>query len=308
MTNSHRAYHISDLLPAYLNRTLDPHQTALVEGHLSRCNVCRAELADWRKLQETVSVAATAPVSLPPDLLMNVRSQIAGDAALIAESNARRVHLPFVWTVMRSQLRLMRGAIWIAAAATFGIGLIVAMLLANPSASALVFAFFAPIIGAVSVAFIYQPENDPTLELALATPTSPRLVLLARLTFVYGYDLLLALMATIALAFFKDDITLWPLITLWLFPMFFLSALTLTLSMIFNVTTAAVSTMSLWTVGLIIVANSRTGISAAKLVDLINAPESRQLFVLLGLACFTIAFGVVGVPERWEKITRSGGR
>jgi hypothetical protein len=308
MIDSHRAFHIGDLLPAYLNRTLDSHQTELVEGHLSRCDACRVELAEWRELHETVSAATNAHVSLPFDLLLNVRSQIAEDAALVAESNARRVHLPFVWTMMRSQLRLMRGAIWIAAAATFGIGLIVAMLLANPSASALVFAFFAPIIGAISVAFIYQPENDPTLELALATPTSPRLVLLARLTFVYGYDLLLALLATMALALFKDDITLWPLITLWLFPMFFLSALTLTLSMIFNVTTAVAATMSLWTIGLMIAANSRTGISAAKLVDLINAPESRQLFVLLGLACFAIAFGVVGVPERWERITRSGGR
>ena len=69
---------------------------------------------------------------------------------------------------------------------------------------------------------------------ALATPTSPRLVLLGRLTLVYGYDIALAVTASAIIIAARGGTGLWPVIALWLGPMLFLSGLSLLLSLLFG--------------------------------------------------------------------------
>lgn len=62
-------------------------------------------------------------------------------------------------------------------------------------------------IAAVGLALVYGPEVDPGLELALATPTAPRSVLLARMTLVFAYDLGLALAANAVVLAVRGDVT-----------------------------------------------------------------------------------------------------
>lgn len=47
-THDHR--HIADLLPGYINGTLDQDAFAQVSAHLDRCSECRAELAEWASI------------------------------------------------------------------------------------------------------------------------------------------------------------------------------------------------------------------------------------------------------------------
>ncbi|MGZ3680524.1 MAG: hypothetical protein ACXWQR_18530, partial [Ktedonobacterales bacterium] len=98
-------------------------------------------------------------------------------------------------------------------------------------------------VAAASVAFIQGPEHDPCLEVTLATPTSLRLVLLSRFLLVIGYNVALALGATL-LAILVRGGSFWLLASSWLGPMFLLAALCLLVSVTIN-TIAGVSCVAL---------------------------------------------------------------
>ena len=84
---------------------------------------------------------------------------------------------------------------------------------------------------AAGTAFIYGGENDPGLELTLATPTSLRGLMFARFLLVVGYNVLLSACASAALALLHGG-GFWDIMQLWLGPMVLLSSFTLTLSML----------------------------------------------------------------------------
>lgn len=240
--------HVSDELPAYVNGTLSPRESDRVRTHVESCRGCRRELAEW----EAVAGAARALVahSAPPRIPDGVWAALDGERRAAPRGTRDvRAALSLSWQLLRGQVPLVRRSIWAASALTITLGYVVA-LLAGRGSGAQVLALLAPIVAAFGVAFIYGPETDPSLELALATPTSPRLVLLTRLTLVFGYDLLLALGATVALYATRGDMSPWPLISLWLGPMLFLSALSLALSVLLGPTAAVTGAMLLWAVRL----------------------------------------------------------
>jgi hypothetical protein len=70
------------------------------------------------------------------------------------------------------------------------------------------------------------------LELEDTTPASARILLLARLTLVFGFNLVLMLGSSLVLALLREDISLWLLVSTWLAPMTFLSALAFFISVI----------------------------------------------------------------------------
>jgi hypothetical protein len=88
----------------------------------------------------------------------------------------------------------------------------------------------APLVTAASLAVLYGPEHDPAAELTLSTPTSPWKILLARVTLVFGYNLVLGVAVSLLLQAFIP-VNLNGLILSWLAPMTFLSALALVLSL-----------------------------------------------------------------------------
>jgi hypothetical protein len=86
------------------------------------------------------------------------------------------------------------------------------------------------------------------MELALATPTSPRLVLLARVTIVFGLDVLLALAASALLGatgLSPDGFE--ALVLRWLGPMLMVSALSLCVAVRFGPATGIGAGLGLWT-------------------------------------------------------------
>lgn len=163
-------------------------------------------------------------------------------AVLNAELDAqeRRVFvtrgLSLQWTllILRAQLRVIHRAIWIGSALILSLGAVVT-LFAAPGGLALVqlpFVLIAPVVTGVGAAFLYGEGIDPPLELQQTTPVRPGVVLLARLTLLFGFNLTLALAMSVVLAVLRSEISLVPLIAAWLAPMVFLSALAFVLSVI----------------------------------------------------------------------------
>lgn len=137
--------------------------------------------------------------------------------------------------ILRSQIRLVHPATWAASALVIALGALVSLILYRPAQSGaeLPLALIAPVVAACGVAFLYGLDADPALELQLATTVSPRVILLARLALLFGFNLLITLACSIVLTQMRSGLSLAPLIAAWLAPMTFLSALAFLLSVIF---------------------------------------------------------------------------
>lgn len=283
--------HIVALLPAYVAGTLDHPEARFVRRHLETCASCRNELAGWKMVRDATRAEASR-VPAPGPVLEQALARIEAEEQLPAASLASRLSLAA--QLLRGQMPLVRREIWIASPLTMAFGCLVALMSAGPTAAGLTLALYAPIIVAVGVALLYGPENDPSLEIALSSPTSPRLVLLARLTLVYGYDLVLALGATavVAVALGGPGL-LWPLISFWIGPMLFLSALALLLSLYLGPTPAILATMALWSTKLLkdYIGWSTIGTEFVEALWRTNS-------VLLPLAALMIFLALLEAPQR----------
>ena len=286
MMNEHNQ--ISDLLPLYVSGALERDQRLGVEQHLPTCADCRADLALWQAAASEIT-AADQSVSAPRDLagraLKRVRAQQASTPSILAK--LRRAAL-----LLRSQIPLVQREIWPASAAVTGVGFAAALVAEQ---SGFVFAL-APMIAAACVSLIFGPENDPAFELALSTPTSPRQVLLARLALVFGYNLVLVLIATLGLLPVVDE-PLFGALLAWLAPMTFLSMAALLLSLWVGSSNAISATYLAWLVYLIVgplnAPQSIPGLSP-RLVDLLDGYQAfwQAPGLLLGLSALLLAAAI----------------
>jgi anti-sigma-K factor RskA len=297
MKMSDRA-HIVDLLPAYLNRTLNIDERTRVDQHLRTCAACRTELDAWRAVAASTTEASSTTAPPSPEVLLRIHTAIdATKLAPAAVSATDTRSARYLWQLLLGQIPLVRHGIWIASALTTLLGVVVALLTAHQSAGTFLLALVAPVVAAVGIAFIYGPENDPSLEIAVSTPTSPRMVLLSRMTLVFGYDLLLALAASLALTM-VHGLGLWQLIELWFAPMLFLSALTLATSLLFSPLVAMTGALALWGVRLFAISDSANSGAGApnSIQQTLRLPIQSSLLLGLGLALFL--FAVIYVPRQ----------
>ncbi|RPJ38394.1 MAG: hypothetical protein EHM21_16915, partial [Chloroflexi bacterium] len=218
---------IKDLLPLYVSGALDPAQRADVEKHLPACAECQAGLALWKAAAGEITAldqAAVAPKGLADRALADIYARAR-------PSNPFAARLGRMVQLLRSQIPLVHREIWPASALVIGLGYVIALIAAQ---SGVVYAL-APLIAATCVSLIYGSESDPAYELALSTPTSPRQILLARLVLVFGYNLVLVLVATLGLLPMLSAQPSQPLLGAlllgWLAPMTFLSAMALVFSL-----------------------------------------------------------------------------
>lgn len=245
--------HVADLLPEYANGTLAQASAARVRAHVARCAACEGELREWERLAAAERFAAAHAGA--PGLAALDRIFVAIDAPVVASTAPASVRrspaarafpaLVHATLVLRGQLRLLRPSIWAASAAGIAVSTLVALGQTGQAGQVGVLAYALPLIAAVGVVFLYGPETDPGLELALATPTSPRLVLAARFVLLVAFDAALALVATLMLARAHGG-AVWPLTQLWLGPMALLSALSLAISVAASPLIAAGGTATFW--------------------------------------------------------------
>ncbi len=203
--------------------------------------------------------------------------------------------------IMRSQFRVVRREIWAASALIMLLGTLVTLATYNTAlGSATPIAILAPLVAAFGVALLYDSDVEHMLELEDSTPASTRLLLLARLTLVFGFDLLLSLIASIVLVLAHADVSLWPLVMSWLAPMTFLSGLAFTLS-IFSGDAIAGSLAGLLIWGMHVL--FRSVASSEWLPYLLSLPglsalETRPLLFVLAPLLVVLSLWWVGHNER----------
>jgi anti-sigma factor RsiW len=220
----------AEALPLYASGQLAAPEREQVEAHLRVCGECRADLALWAALDRELK-AASCEVAAPDGL---------AERALVGARLSGVLHRTL--TLIRAQAPLVRRELFPASAALMVLGVFVAVLVHK----AAVFHFLAPMIAAASLAMIYGREQDPAIELTLSTPVSAWKVLLARLTLVSGYNLMLAFAASAALYTVMPAGIFGSGILGWLGPLTFLSALALVLSMWTGTGTALLISYTAW--------------------------------------------------------------
>ena len=228
---------LAELIPFYAADTLDDSERLAVEAHLAVCADCQAELALWADVGAAIAEENVA-IGAPPVSLVESALAVACATAPAPWERA--------WQLLRPQVKLLRREIWLASALVMAIGYFVAVFGASEQAATSALEVVAPFVAAAGVALIYGTESDPALEITLATPTSPRQVLLARLALVFGYDLALSLLATVGLLAVVPVDLLSGIILNWLGPMTLLSALALLLSVSIGTGNAITAASMLW--------------------------------------------------------------
>jgi hypothetical protein len=163
------------------------------------------------------------------------------------------------------------------------------------------FVVVAPIVTALGVAFLYGDESSAALEIQLATPVSPRVVLLGRLALIFGFNLVLSVIASVILTLTQADISLAPLILSWLAPMTFLSALSFVLSVtLFDPLASVLISMLLWVLLVARHAFESPIWGYARMPDFLSAEMYPLLF---GLAVAAVVTGM-WVAERENRFAR----
>jgi hypothetical protein len=302
--------HPLGLLPEFVAGRLSAVESDRVRRHLDGCSDCRLELRAW---QETSAAAreryGPAAVAVPERLAELVVGRVAEEAAARRSRPALplRHRLRWLGQLVASQVPLVRREIWPASTVVMAIGAAVSLTTAGRGGAipGTALALLAPLAAALGIATIYGEENDPALELALASPTSPRLIVLARLVLVLAWDLGLAAAASMVLAVANGPAVFVPLVSLWLGPMLLLGCLALFLSLFIHSSLAIAAASVLWIARALEVAGPTPlhdlgGFTAV--LDAIWQTSPSTVTIALLLLCAAVAL----IPSREPLGARSG--
>ncbi|MBZ0291131.1 MAG: hypothetical protein K8L99_01065 [Anaerolineae bacterium] len=222
-------------------------------------------------------------------------------AKLPAQQLSRWQRLREWWPLLliRSQMRVVQREIWIASALVMILGTLVTLAMNTMMINAL--AIIAPLVAAFGVALLYDSNTEHVLELENATGASVQVLLLARLTLVFGFDLVMGILGSVILATTQTHISLWPLVLSWLAPMAFLSALAFLLSvLVVDAIIGAVVSLGLWALHIFLRSTpaDHTLMIAILSMPGLNTPGNYGLLFAAALLLTTVALWVVGSVER----------
>jgi hypothetical protein len=280
------------------------------ESHLTLEDKLRADLGPDSEalspiLRRIDSFSAPEPSSAETArLLAALRPALTGARA--AGFTPYVAGLANAWPVLllRAQVPIIHQELWLASALVLAIGTFVTLAIqtAQQSPETLLLVFLAPIVTAFGVAFLYGPGVDAALELELATPVSPRTLLLARLVLIFGFNLALSLLASLLVSFFMPPISIVALVLAWLAPMAFLSALAFLLSVVcFDHLAGVTGSILLWAVQVFKAIGGFDGWPLmAGLPDLFASGSQPWLFALAA-ALVLAAVWAAGRDERWSR-------
>jgi hypothetical protein len=293
--NTHAQF--EELLPLYAASQLQGEERGKIENHLSSCQQCQDELRLWKAVAVEIDIADRS-LNAPPALANQALERIHKRSGLA-------LALQHAWQLLRTQALLVQSEMWPASAMVMAMGVIVAMV----SDKAGVIFFLAPLVAASTLALLYGPENDPALELSLSTPTSPWKILLARLSVVSGYNLLLTLAATLMLLYIIPPGMLGAIILGWLGPLTFLSALALLLSIWLSTSSAIAIAYSLWLLQYIPFRALGPWINSTAWAPIITAYQQfwHNPWLLLPLAMLVTGLALWSANRTTSRLTRLPG-
>ncbi len=279
----------AEQLILYAANQLDEAERLRFEEHLADCVECQADLKLWKLVAEEINAsdsAESAPAQLAERAL-----------ARIHQPTAPRLAFRRVTQLLRAQAFLVQREMWPATASVMALGVIIALI----SKHAEFIYFVAPLIAAASLSVLFGPEHDPAHELALSTPTSSWKLLLARLSIVSAYNLMLALAALTFLMIAFPPGLLGTLALGLLAPMAFLSALALLLSIWIGTSNAIVISYTLWLVQFITFQSVGAWIGSPALASFLRIYrhfwQDPMLLLVLSLPLILIALWSANQPR-----------
>lgn len=218
------------------------------------------------------------------------------------ETALRRRSVRHAWLILSAQTRVIHKLLWAASALVIALGALVTLAFRMQDGSTLPLTIVAPIVAAFGVAFLYGVDADPAVELILATPVSPRLIVLARLALVFGFNLLVAGICSVALALMKSDFSLLGLVLDWLAPMTLLSGFAFLLSaLLFDPLASGLISLCVW---FAVVGRHFDILLGSNLLhllpDLLRA-DFHVPMLAAGLVIFALAFARIQSEERWMR-------
>ncbi len=285
--------HIVDLLPAYINGTLEGVSNEHIENHLRYCERCQLELNSWKAVRDATNLAVQTPPLPSVSVLDNVWARIDVLAQEEQTHSSSAGHIAqHLWLVFKGQMPLLHKSIWIASALIMAFCCLLVLFTRGDTATTnLLLAFFTSVAGAAGVAFAYGPQNDSGFEITLSTPTSIRFVMMSRMTLVIGYDTILATLASVVIVMAQGG-NVGQLIHLWLGPLLLLSSLSLVLSLLLGSIVALVSTLVVAIAQALQIQGDKATIAFAYTVWLQTSP------MVLFLAALFIVFAVFYAPRQ----------
>ena len=225
-----------ELLPFYAAGQLNGTQKVEIETHLKTCKECQADLMIWKTVSGEIH-NTNQGLTATPGIVDKALKQIHTPNRLARAFNQ-------AWQLLRAQVLLVHSEMWPVAAIIMGMGIGVSII-ADKTA---VIYFLSPLLAAATLAALYGPDHDPAIEVCQSTPTSQWKILLARMSIVSCYNLLLGLLGSLVLLFITPLQLLGTIILGWLGPMAFLSALGLLLSIWLGTNSAIAIAYSLWVI------------------------------------------------------------
>jgi hypothetical protein len=222
---------------AFLQRWSAPEPDPAAKAHLFEALDAEFEgrAQHAAPLQALVDADGNRARHAAPLQTLGVEERARRSIGGVRERAVPRRDLRWGWLILRSQVRLVHPATWVASGLVIALGALVTLIFYRSAHTGadLPLVIIAPLVAACGVAFLYGLEADPAMELQLATPVSARLVLMARLALLFGFNLAITLACSVALTLAGAQISLFPLIAAWLAPMTFLTALAFFLSVLF---------------------------------------------------------------------------
>lgn len=211
------------------------------------------------------------------------------------------------YRLMHSQMTVFETSFWIASLFILLLGLLMT-LLDGSELLPLLLLVFSPLIAVVSLIYLFRPETQTLRELELLTATHPVELLIARLTIVLGWNVLVSLLLMLIIHLASVQIVLWRLVLAWLGPLLTLSGLALYVTLRWGVLPGAVLPLALWG-GLVMlglremILCSIRGLSLASwLTWLITSSDmvliSSGILILLGLLLFLLVWKAI-TSERY---------
>jgi hypothetical protein len=266
-------------------------QRALLDGGANEL-----EAEEWAESLDTMLSKSPLPLLKPEKqtaLLLLMKQELPAPKSL-----KERVLEAYPVALLLSQVRVIQREIWWASAFIMMIGVLVTL---SPNGELLFsFATLAPIVAAASVGMLFDSDFRAMLDLEETSRASARLLLLARLTLVYGFNLLMALLCSVFLAIFDSETLLLPLISSWLAPMTFLSGLAFFLSITGrNSLFAGCFSLILW-IGHMIFSQMTEKNWLVQLLSMpgLSEPSYRPAIILAGLLMVVASLWQLGIVER----------
>ncbi|MFF0578998.1 hypothetical protein [Streptosporangium saharense] len=208
------------------------------------------------------------------------------------------------WELLVMEARVQPVSIWLVSALVMAAG--IALTLARPYTAGPVLALLAPLVAGAGIAAAYGPRDDGVAELVAVTPTSPRVILLARMTLVFGYDLLLGLAASVLPSlspFGPVPAGPFALVMVWLGPTAVMSALSLLLSVCWRAEAAAGGSLVAWGLYAFAFTGSLTGSFTGWSSWWPRATGPGTIGLALALTLAAVAVAGLGEPFRRPRAT-----